>query len=330
MTAAPLETGPHDELAGSVASAAAAVLPAAETLMAGDPQPGNEHVTRVFSAAVLADLAGARTGRLALLVGSELTDALGSAPGGGLDVAAAVQPALDAAAQVLGATAQAAEVVELDEVVDRLCGEAPYTAVTLLGGSIAGAVLLPNAVLADAEGVEEDPDATAGQATAEAAAQVAAAAEAAATSTLPDPQAGAAAAAQTLPPTAAPSSVQPAAPAEVAGVTGAPVPVAAPSAPVADSLPPVATVRSIADGRRGIDMLAGVEMEVTVELGRTRMPVRELLALAPGTVLALDRAAGSPADLLVNGRLVARGEVVVVDEDFGLRVTEILDQTQAV
>ena len=66
-------------------------------------------------------------------------------------------------------------------------------------------------------------------------------------------------------------------------------------------------------------MLHGVDMEVTVELGRTRMTVRDLLALSPGAVLELDRAAGSPADLLVNGRLIARGEVVVVDEDFGLR-----------
>ena len=78
-------------------------------------------------------------------------------------------------------------------------------------------------------------------------------------------------------------------------------------------------------GGRGIEMLHGVEMDVTVELGRTRMTVRELLALAPGTVLELDRAAGSPADLLVNGRLIARGEVVVVDEDFGLRITEVID-----
>jgi flagellar motor switch protein FliN/FliY len=81
---------------------------------------------------------------------------------------------------------------------------------------------------------------------------------------------------------------------------------------------------------RGIEMLHGVDMEVTVELGRTRMTVRDLLALSPGAVLELDRAAGSPADLLVNGRLIARGEVVVVDEDFGLRVTEILDDTAVV
>jgi flagellar motor switch protein FliN len=80
---------------------------------------------------------------------------------------------------------------------------------------------------------------------------------------------------------------------------------------------------------RGLELLHGVIMDVTVELGRSRMSVRELLALTPGTVLELDRAAGSPADLLVNGRLIARGEVVVVDEDFGLRVTEILDDSAA-
>ena len=80
---------------------------------------------------------------------------------------------------------------------------------------------------------------------------------------------------------------------------------------------------------RGIEMLHGVDMEVTVELGRARMTVRDLLALTPGNVLELDRAAGSPADLLVNGRLIARGEVVVVDEDFGLRITEILGESVA-
>jgi flagellar motor switch protein FliN/FliY len=65
-------------------------------------------------------------------------------------------------------------------------------------------------------------------------------------------------------------------------------------------------------------------MEVTAELGRTRMSVRELLSLTPGAVIELDRAAGGPADLLVNGRLIARGEVVVIDENFGIRITEIV------
>ncbi|MBO3740623.1 flagellar motor switch protein FliN [Actinoplanes flavus] len=77
-------------------------------------------------------------------------------------------------------------------------------------------------------------------------------------------------------------------------------------------------------GRRGLDMLYDVEMEVSAELGRTRMSVRELLSLTPGAIVELDRAAGSPADLLVNGRLIARGEVVVVDENFGIRITEIV------
>ncbi|GIE97880.1 flagellar motor switch protein FliN [Paractinoplanes rishiriensis] len=76
--------------------------------------------------------------------------------------------------------------------------------------------------------------------------------------------------------------------------------------------------------RGGLDMLHDVEMEVSAELGRTRMAVRELLSLNPGAIVELDRAAGSPADLLVNGRLIARGEVVVVDENFGIRITEIV------
>ncbi|MEU4213872.1 flagellar motor switch protein FliN [Actinoplanes sp. NPDC026623] len=76
--------------------------------------------------------------------------------------------------------------------------------------------------------------------------------------------------------------------------------------------------------RGGLDMLHDVEMEVSAELGRTRMSVRELLSLIPGAIVELDRAAGSPADLLVNGRLIARGEVVVIDENFGIRITEII------
>jgi flagellar motor switch protein FliN/FliY len=87
---------------------------------------------------------------------------------------------------------------------------------------------------------------------------------------------------------------------------------------------PVAGTR---DGRPAFDLLHDVEMEVTAELGRTRMSVRELLSLAPGAVIELDRAAGGPADLLVNGRLIARGEVVVIDENFGIRITEIVGPT---
>src|SRR5579871_236530 len=69
--------------------------------------------------------------------------------------------------------------------------------------------------------------------------------------------------------------------------------------------------------------LRDVLVELTVEIGRTRMTVGETLELRPGSVVALGRMAGEPVDLLVNGRRIARGEVVVVDEEFGLRITEI-------
>ena len=103
-----------------------------------------------------------------------------------------------------------------------------------------------------------------------------------------------------------------------------------PGAPVAYGLQPIDSLAAqvgepAAPGRTtGLDLLHDVEMEVAAELGRTRMSVRELLSLSPGAVVDLDRAAGSPADLLVNGRLIARGEVVVIDENFGLRITEIV------
>ena len=94
----------------------------------------------------------------------------------------------------------------------------------------------------------------------------------------------------------------------------------------ADAAPAGVATRTAGSVMRGggLDMLHDVEMEVSAELGRTRMSVRELLSLSPGAIVELDRAAGSPADLLVNGRLIARGEVVVVDENFGIRITEIV------
>lgn len=70
--------------------------------------------------------------------------------------------------------------------------------------------------------------------------------------------------------------------------------------------------------------LYDVPVELAVEIGRTRMTIRETLALAPGSIIALNRLAGEPVDLLVNGRPLARGEVVVIDEEFGLRITEIV------
>ena len=68
-----------------------------------------------------------------------------------------------------------------------------------------------------------------------------------------------------------------------------------------------------------------VEMALTVEIGRTRMSVRDVLGLEPGAVIELDRSAGAPADVLLNGRLIAHGEIVVVDQDYAVRITQILD-----
>ena len=81
--------------------------------------------------------------------------------------------------------------------------------------------------------------------------------------------------------------------------------------------------------RADLRLLYDVEMTLTAEIGRTRLPVRQVLDLVPGSVLELDRAAGAPADLMVNGRLIARGEVVVIDEDYGIRITEIVSPEQA-
>ena len=89
------------------------------------------------------------------------------------------------------------------------------------------------------------------------------------------------------------------------------------------------TTSSVPTQRAGLRALYDVEMTLTAEIGRTRLPMRHVLDLAPGAVLELDRQAGSPADVMVNGRLVARGEVVVVDEDYAVRITEIVSGSDA-
>ncbi|QCX28598.1 flagellar motor switch protein FliN [Nocardioides jishulii] len=253
---------PDTALALAAAEAAAEVLPAVTPLTAAGAQQGTEHVTASFAGAATAQLTvgDGRTHRIAVLVGQDLVSALAESPLGGLDLAAATQPAVDAIAGVLGATARAGVVTEMSLVISDLAG--PFTVVPLVGDGIDAAVLLPDALLSA--------------------------------------------------PAATPAAVQPAT-ATVPQQFGT-------------ASPQVFAGTAAAPASRGIEMLAGVDMEVTVELGRTRMTVRDLLALSPGTVLELDRAADGPADLLVNGRLIARGEVVVVDEDFGLRITEIIEE----
>lgn len=232
-----------EEYVVPAAEAVARVLPSAEPLTAGEPQTAAELDLTPWSGAAVATLSTGTGTSVAVLVRSDLADALAAAPDGGLELGAAIQPALDAAAGVLRGAAGAGRTVTGAELADLVAHAT--VAVPLLAVGVPTAVLV---LTLDRRGADRLVSTTAGFAPAAA---------------------------------------------------------------------------------RGVELLHGVAMEVTVELGRTRLSVRELLALAPGDVLELDRAAGSPADLLVNGRLIARGEVVVVDEDFALRVTEIVAQPHA-
>ncbi|MDW8152855.1 MAG: flagellar motor switch protein FliN [Armatimonadota bacterium] len=116
-------------------------------------------------------------------------------------------------------------------------------------------------------------------------------------------------------------------------VAGSPSP--PPQVPAAPHTPAVRPVefeplepRRTTSPDRNLDLLLDVPLQVTVELGRTRMRIRDVLSLGIGAVIELERAAGEPVDLYVNDRLFARGEVVVIEENFGVRVTEILSPEQ--
>ena len=76
---------------------------------------------------------------------------------------------------------------------------------------------------------------------------------------------------------------------------------------------------------RNLDLLLDVEIPISVEVGRAQMSLDEVLRLVPGSVVTLDKKAEEPVDLRVNGKLVARGEVVLVDDAYGLRITQIVD-----
>ncbi len=77
-----------------------------------------------------------------------------------------------------------------------------------------------------------------------------------------------------------------------------------------------------------IDMILDIPVQLTVELGRTRIPIKHILQLAQGSVIELDALAGEPMDVLVNGCLIAQGEVVVVNEKFGIRLTDIVTPSE--
>jgi flagellar motor switch protein FliN/FliY len=79
-----------------------------------------------------------------------------------------------------------------------------------------------------------------------------------------------------------------------------------------------------------LDLIVDIPVRITVELGRTRKTIGEVLALGPGSVVELNKMAGEPVDVLVNGKLIARGEVVVIDESFGIRVTEVVSKAERI
>jgi len=75
-----------------------------------------------------------------------------------------------------------------------------------------------------------------------------------------------------------------------------------------------------------IDLLLDIPLTVTVELGRTKKTIKDILDLSPGAVVELDKLAGEPVDVLINHKPIAKGEVVVIDENFGVRITEIINK----
>ena len=79
-----------------------------------------------------------------------------------------------------------------------------------------------------------------------------------------------------------------------------------------------------------INLIMDVSMEMTVELGRTKKQIKDILGMGEGTIIELDKLAGEPVDILVNHKPIAKGEVVVIDENFGVRVTEILSPLERV
>jgi len=81
-------------------------------------------------------------------------------------------------------------------------------------------------------------------------------------------------------------------------------------------------------GAGNLGLILGVQLEMTVEMGKSRMPVKDILEIRQGSVIELDRQAGDPVDVIVNGQLIARGDVVVIDDNFGVRITEIVSNRE--
>src|SRR5699024_705143 len=82
--------------------------------------------------------------------------------------------------------------------------------------------------------------------------------------------------------------------------------------------------------QKNLDMLLDIPLNIKVELGRTKRTIKDILELSSGSIIELDKLAGEPVDILVNEKLIAQGEVVVIDENFGVRVTDIISQTDRI
>jgi len=87
---------------------------------------------------------------------------------------------------------------------------------------------------------------------------------------------------------------------------------------------------TVAGPRENIDMLLDIELDVNIELGRSNLSIKRVLELAPGSIVELDRMAGEPVDLLVNNKVIAKGEVVVVDENFGIRIVSLVSPEERI
>lgn len=91
-----------------------------------------------------------------------------------------------------------------------------------------------------------------------------------------------------------------------------------------------ATTGKSSYGEKGIDLLLDIPLQVSVEVGRARILVRDLLQMQEGTLIELEKLSGEPLDLYVNSRLIARGEAVVVNEKFGLRLTDVVSPSERI
>jgi flagellar motor switch protein FliN/FliY len=240
------------------ALAAVATIPIADAMTIGEPLTDLTSL-QFNGVAVTARFTGTRSGEVLIAVEQAVADALRNSPIGPLDLAAALAPALSAAADTTGTVMTGpGQALEPGPALDALLAKPDAAYVPLQHEGITRAIVAL-AVSADAD-----------------------------------------------------SAVH-----------------AVPDYPTKDELqraqaaaPPIRPTGAAM--RYGLELLRDVAMDVTAQIGSTRMTVNELLSLADGAVIELDRSAGAPADLLVNGHLIARGEVVVIDENFGLRITEIV------